>query len=363
MRAEQLERKQKPRYTGRCRGYQGPPPVGVDPVVRFKNPLLGRTVVDDQVRGQIVFQNSELDDLVIARADGSPTYNLTVVVDDLDMGITHVIRGDDHLNNTPRQINILRALGIEPPRYAHVPMILGSDGKRLSKRHGAVSVLQYRDQGFLPQALLNYLVRLGWSHGDQEIFTREEMVQLFNIKDINHSAAIFNPGKLVWLNQYYIKESTPEHVIPHLTWQMQRLGIPLHQGPKLERLLDAQKERAKTLAELASNSRFLYVDLQDYDAKAAAKHLTAEAAGVLQSLADALVDVDEWHAPAIHRAVTRVSEETGLSLGRIAQPLRVAVSGGAVSPPIDITLSLMGRTRTLARVEHALDYIRAKKHQ
>jgi glutamyl-tRNA synthetase len=203
MREGQRSRKEKPRYTGLCRS-RTEPREGVDPVIRFKNPMDGAVVVDDLVRGKVVFQNSELDDLIIARSDGTPTYNLTVVVDDLDMGLTHVIRGDDHLNNTPRQINILRALGAELPKYAHLPMILGSDGGRLSKRHGAVSVMQYRDEGYLPEALLNYLVRLGWSHGDQEIFSMDEMVSLFEVESVNHSASTFNPEKLLWLNQHYI---------------------------------------------------------------------------------------------------------------------------------------------------------------
>ncbi|MDQ4146955.1 MAG: glutamate--tRNA ligase [Pseudomonadota bacterium] len=363
MRDEQLKRKEKPRYTGRCRDYRGAPRSGVKPVVRFKNPRVGEVVVDDQVHGRVTFDNGELDDLVIARADGSPTYNLTVVVDDMDMAITHVIRGDDHLNNTPRQINILHALGATPPTYAHVPMILGSDGKRLSKRHGAVSVLQYRDQGYLPQALLNYLVRLGWSHGDQEIFTRKQMIELFDIKDINRSAATFNPDKLLWLNQHYIKEGAPEDLIPHLNWHLKRQGVSLEQGPSPERLLEAQRERARTLVELVTNSRFFYAEPCAYDEQAATKHLTSEAADVLDSLVIALRAVHEWRAPAIHEALAQVCADKGLKLGKVAQPLRVAVSGGAVSPPIDITLELLGKARTLARVRTATDYVRTKLHQ
>jgi len=205
LRAKQMARKEKPRYDGFCRHRTEPPPEGVPPVVRFRNPIEGLVVVDDMIRGRVVFDNNELDDLIIARSDGTPTYNFTVVVDDYDMRITHVIRGDDHLNNTPRQINILRALGAEPPRYAHVPMILGEDGKRMSKRHGAVSVMQYHDDGYLPEAVLNYLVRLGWSNGDQEIFSVDEMVALFDVADVNNSASVFNTGKLQWLNQHYIK--------------------------------------------------------------------------------------------------------------------------------------------------------------
>ncbi|MGI8740192.1 MAG: glutamate--tRNA ligase [Gammaproteobacteria bacterium] len=362
VRAAQLESRQKPRYDGRCRDYQGPPRPGVQPVVRFKNPLAGETVVNDLVHGRVTFSNGELDDLIIVRADGSPTYNFTVVVDDMDMDITHVIRGDDHLNNTPRQINILRALGAELPQYAHVPMILGSDGKRLSKRHGAVSVLQYRDDGYLPHALVNYLVRLGWSHGDQEIFSRTELIELFDIQQVHRAAATFNPDKLLWLNQHYIKDSGAEMVLPHLREQMLRLDIPLENGPELELVWDAQRERARTLTELAENSRFFYADFKDYDAKAADKHLSAEAAELLEALAAVLDGLEAWQAPAIHNVIAGLVDERGLKLGKVAQPLRVAVSGGAVSPPIDSTLELVGKSRALARIRCAIDFIRARPH-
>jgi len=362
MRAAQLESRQKPRYDGRCRDYQGPPRAGVQPVVRFKNPLAGETVVNDLVHGRVTFSNGELDDLIVARADGSPTYNFTVVVDDMDMDITHVIRGDDHLNNTPRQINILRALGAELPQYAHVSMILGSDGKRLSKRHGAVSVLQYRDDGYLPHALINYLVRLGWAHGDQEIFSCTELIELFDIQQVHRAVATFNPDKLLWLNQHYIKDSAAEMVLPHLREQMLRFDIPLDNGPELKRVWDVQRERARTLIELANNSRFFYADFQDYDAKAADKHLTAEAAEVLEALVAALAGLEAWHAPAIHKVIADLANERGLKLGKLAQPLRVAVTGGAVSPPIDSTLELVGKPRALARIRGALDFIRPKSH-
>ncbi|MFP5344397.1 MAG: glutamate--tRNA ligase, partial [Gammaproteobacteria bacterium] len=232
LRAGQMARKEKPRYDHHCRDLKKPP-SGVAPVVRFKNPLDGEVVVHDEIKGAVIFQNSELDDLIIARSDGSPTYNFTVAVDDWDMRVTHVIRGDDHLNNTPRQINILKALGATPPSYSHVPMILGGDGQRLSKRHGAVSVMQYREDGFLPEALLNYLVRLGWAHGDQEIFSLDEMIALFDIKNVNRSASAFNTEKLLWLNQHYIKTSAPAHVAHHLSWHMGRLGIDPAEGPEL----------------------------------------------------------------------------------------------------------------------------------
>ncbi len=359
MRAEQLKRKSKPRYSGRCRT-QTSPRSGIEPVIRFKNPFDGQVVVEDHVHGRVIFENRELDDLVIARADGSPTYNLCVVVDDSDMGITHVIRGDDHLNNTPRQVNILRALGVTPPQYAHVSMILGLDGKRLSKRHGAVSVLQYRDEGYLPQALLNYLVRLGWSYGDQEVFTLAEIVEKFDIKDVHRSAATFDPDKLLWLNRHYIKESAPETIVPHLIWNLEKQDIPLACGPAPEALLAAQKERARTLTELVCNSRFFYMDLAGYDEQAARKHLTREAENILDCLSRALEQIRDWRALAIHQAIMQVSEEQGLKLGKVAQPLRVAVSGGAASPPIDVTLELLGKPRTLGRITNAIDYIRAK---
>ncbi len=358
LRAEQMARKEKPRYDGRCRARTEPRP-GVEPVVRFRNPTEGQVVVDDLIRGRVVFDNRELDDLIIARSDGTPTYNLTVVVDDLDMNITHVIRGDDHLNNTPRQINILRALGVEPPVYAHVPMILGEDGKRLSKRHGAVSVMQYREDGYLPEALLNYLVRLGWSHGDQEIFSLDEMLALFDIKDVNTSASTFNPSKLLWLNQQYIMRSPPEHVAHHLSYHLGQRGVDPDQGPDLVEVVRAQQERAKTLVEMADNSLFFYREFEEYDPKAARKNLTPETAPVLEALRARLAGVEPWAREALHQAVLAVAEAAGLKLGKVAQPLRVAVSGGPVSPPIDVTLELLGRERTLARIDRALAHIAA----
>src|ERR1700753_2435855 len=243
MREKQLARKEKPRYSGLCRDRTEPRP-GVDPVVRFRNPVDGSVVVNDLVHGSVVFQNVELDDLIIARSDGTPTYNFCVVVDDMDMGITHVIRGDDHLNNTPRQSNMLRALGAEPPVYAHLPMILGPDGAKLSKRHGAVSVLQYRDEGYVPEAVLNYLVRLGWSHGDQEIFSIEEMIAAFDIADVNKSASAFNVSKLDWLNQQYLMHSPASRVAPALRWQFERDGIQAPGEAQLEAIVVSQRERA-----------------------------------------------------------------------------------------------------------------------
>ncbi len=357
LREAQLARKEKPRYDGCCRAGASPPAPDAPFVIRFKNPLEGSVVVDDQVRGRVVFQNAELDDLVLARSDGVPTYNFSVVVDDMDMEITHVVRGDDHLNNTPRQMNILAALGRTPPVYAHVPMILGDDGKRLSKRHGAVSVMQYREQGYLPEAVLNYLVRLGWSHGDQEVFSLGEMIELFDLKDINASASSFNTSKLVWLNQHYIKNTDPMGVAHHLSWHMGRLGVDPADGPELSEVVKAQRERAKTLAEMAENSVYFYRDVEKYDPQAANKHLGVAIRGPLTDLRHALAGLEEWTVERIHEAVNAIAESHKLGLGKVAQPLRVALTGGTVSPPIDVTAWLIGKERCLARIDRALQHI------
>src|SRR5215472_10821686 len=353
LREQQVARKEKPRYTGICRERTEPRP-GVDPVVRFRNPPDGVVVVEDLVHGPVTFQNAELDDLIIARSDGTPTYNFSVVVDDMDMGITHVIRGDDHLNNTPRQMNMLQALGATVPIYAHVPMILGPDGAKLSKRHGAVSVLQYEEEGYLPDALLNYLVRLGWSHGDQEVFTRAEMIADFDIHDVNKAASAFNPEKLLWLNQQHMMRSPPTALIPHLRAQLRRLGTDSDDEALLEGVIVAQRERAKTLKEMAENSRFFFTDDIRLDPKAVAKHLTADGLAGLAKVRARLAALEEWNAVAINDALNALATELQVGLGKIAQPVRVAVTGTAVSPPIDATLALLGRERSLARLDAAL---------
>ena len=359
MREAQIARKEKPRYTGICRDRTEPRP-GIDPVVRFRNPLDGAVVVDDLVHGTVTFQNAELDDLIILRSDGTPTYNFCVVVDDMDMGITHVIRGDDHLNNAPRQMNMLRALGATPPAYAHVPMILGPDGAKLSKRHGAVSVLQYQEEGYLPDALLNYLVRLGWSHGDQEVFTREEMIAAFDIHDVNKAASAFNPEKLLWLNQQHMIRAEPAALVPHLRAQLRRLGVDSDDQKLLEGVILAQRERAKTLKEMAHNSRFFFIDSVEIDPKAAAKHLSDDAVAVLAKVRAELATLADWSAAAIHRVLLDLATSLQSGLGKIAQPVRVAVTGTAVSPPIDATLELLGRKRTLARLDAALQRVPAR---
>jgi glutamyl-tRNA synthetase len=352
MRAQQIARGEKPRYDGRWRERTDSLP-GVSPVVRFKNPLTGEVVVDDVVHGRVVFQNSELDDLIIARSDGTPTYNFCVVVDDMDMQITHVIRGDDHLNNTPRQLNMLLALGHRPPVYAHLPMILGSDGAKLSKRHGAVSVLQYRDEGFLPEAVLNYLVRLGWSHGDQEIFSIEEMIRLFDIADVNKSASAFDVEKLTWLNQQHMMRAPPSRIVPVLRWHLDREGIQAADEAQLEHIVVSQRERSKTVREMAANSVFFFRAPTAYDEKAVRKHVTGDVLALLGEASDELARLTDWSAPAIHALISGFATAKGLSLGKLAQPIRLAVCGGTVSPPIDATLAILGKTEALARLARA----------
>ena len=357
MREAAMAKGEKPRYNGKCRNGVANPPADIKPVVRFKNPLDGEVVIDDQIQGRVVFKNNELDDLIIARSDGSPTYNLTVVVDDMEMQITHVIRGDDHLNNTPRQMNIFNALGVKPPVYAHVPLILGSDGKRLSKRHGAVSVLEYKEEGILPDALLNYLVRLGWSHGDQEIFSRQEMIDLFDISDVNKSAAAVNPEKLLWLNQHYLKTSPIESLIDPLTEQLKAIDIDPVTGPDLSRLIEVQRERCNTLKHMAADSQIFFRQFEEYEPQAAAKHLGAEAMPVLEALRKRVEMESNWSAPVLHEAVKEVANSLELKLGKVAQPLRVALCGNAMSPSIDVTLELLGRDKSLARISRAINHI------
>ena len=355
LRIEQVARGEKPRYDGRWRERTDSRP-GVSPVVRFKNPLAGAVVVNDVVHGQVIFQNTELDDLIIARSDGTPTYNFCVVVDDMDMEITHVIRGDDHLNNTPRQMNMLLALRRKPPIYAHLPMILGPDGAKLSKRHGAVSVLQYRDDGFLPEAVLNYLVRLGWSHGDQEIFSVEEMIRLFDIADVNKSASAFNFEKLAWLNQQHMMHAPVSRMVSYLRWHLQREDVRAEDDTQLAQIVLALRERSKTLKEMAANSLFFFKAPLVYDEKAVHKHVTPDVLNVLTELSTAMDRLEVWSAPAIHALIGALAAEKRLSLGKLAQPVRLAVCGGTVSPPIDATLEILGREESLARLDKAMAF-------
>ena len=353
MREEQRAKGLKPRYDGRYRNTQEPVP-GVDPVVRFKNPLDGDVVIDDLVKGKIVISNTELDDLIIARSDGTPTYNLTVVVDDLDMKMTHVIRGDDHINNTPRQMNIMRALGAEPPKFAHVPMILGEDGKRLSKRHGAVGVMQYRDEGFLPEALLNYLVRLGWSHGDQEIFSRDDLLELFRIEDVNRAASTFNPEKLLWINHETIKSLSGAELFKKSAWHFQQAGIQVNDKALAADALDLVKERAKTILELVGQVRFFFEDINEYDAAALKKWVKTATPDILTEVHTRLDALSDWSAEAIHHVVQSTVDDLEVGFAKVAQPIRIAVTGSTQSPAIDQTLLVLGRETSLLRIQQAI---------
>lgn len=361
MREKQKAAGEKPRYDGRYRDFDGEPPAGIDPVIRFKNPIDGDVVIDDLVKGQVTINNRELDDLIIARSDGTPTYNLTVVVDDWDMGVSHIIRGDDHLNNTPRQINLYQAIGAEVPKFAHIPMVLGEDGSRLSKRHGAVSVLQYKEQGFLPEALLNYLVRLGWSHGDQEVFSIDEMVKYFDLSNVNSSPSAFDMTKLTWINEQHIKSATKEHLATHLSPFVAEQGCDLSQGPALDEVADLLRERAKTLVEMAQGAVYFYSDFTEFEAGAAKKHLRPVAEQPLTVLLAKLEGIAEWQADVIHEAINATAEELELGMGKVGMPLRVAITGGGQSPAIDATAELIGKERCLKRIGMALEFIAKRK--
>jgi glutamyl-tRNA synthetase len=352
MREAQRANGEKPRYDGTWRPEVGKTlpiiPADVKPVVRFKNPLLGVAAWDDMVKGKIVFENSELDDLIIARTDGTPTYNFCVVIDDLDMGITQVIRGDDHVNNTPRQINILKALGATLPRYAHVPMILGSDGERLSKRHGAVSVMQYEEEGFLPEALINYLARLGWSHGDEEIFSVEQLVEWFDLEHISKSAAQFNPEKLRWVNQHYIKQADNERLAVWVTKNLAARGITVNDTIPLTNVIELYKGRTATLVELANEAAVFYSDVNPSDELLQAQ-LTADVLPALQELAQRFADV-AWEAPAIVSTIKELLAQHNLKMPKIAMPLRVMLVGQTHTPSVDAVIALFPRERVLQRM-------------
>lgn len=360
LREGQLAAKEKPRYDGHCRD-KNLPATDEPHVLRFRNPHAGLVSFSDHVYGDIHVSNNELDDLIILRSDGNPTYNFAVVVDDWDMQITHVIRGDDHINNTPRQINLFKALNAPVPEFAHLPMILGDDGKRLSKRHGAVSVLQFKEQGILPHALLNYLVRLGWSHGDQEIFSVEEMIASFDLNHVSRGVSSFNYDKLHWLNQHYQKVDPPEQVATALGWHFEQQGIDVSGGPALIDLVLVQAERCKTLAEIAEKSQFFYQDNVAYDQDAVKKHLRPVVLEPLTALYERLQQVDDWQHDPLQQCINDVSAEFDINMGKIAQPLRVAVTGSSNSPAIDVTLTLLGKQRVLSRLAHGLQLIRERQ--
>ncbi len=354
MREAAMAAGQKPRYNGAYRDAGAPWRDDPDRVVRLRNPLDGVVAWDDKVKGRIEIANAELDDLVIFRPDGYPTYNFAVVVDDLDMGITDVVRGDDHVNNTPRQINIYRALGAEPPAFSHLPMILDEHGAKLSKRTGAADVMQYRDMGYLPHALLNYLVRLGWSHGDQEIFSIDEMQRLFDLKDVNAKAARMDPAKLGWLNQQYLKSDDPADVARHLEWHLRAAGCDLAAGPAPADVVVALRDRVQTLADMAERALVWYRPLSAYDDTAVARHLKPEAGAALAEALRRLEALPAWDVEAIAGALQATAEALGLGMGKVAQPLRVAITGTQVSPDIAHTVYLAGRGEALKRIEAAI---------
>jgi glutamyl-tRNA synthetase len=359
LREQQRARGEKPRYDGRWRPENAKraglkPPPGVQPVVRFRNPDGGEVGFTDLVKGEITVANAELDDLVLLRADGIPTYNFGVVVDDIDMAITHVIRGDDHVNNTPRQINIYRALGAQLPRFVHVPMILGADGERLSKRHGAVSVTQYRDEGYLPEALVNYLARLGWSHGDEEFFSREQLVAWFDLEHISRSPARFDPGKLAWLNQQYLKQAPDARLAKLVEPALRRLGVDSRAGPPLDKVVALLKDRATTVLHLAEAAHFFY----HYEAPSSALvagHLTDATRPALRTLKARLTETGPWDRTSINAAMKATLASSGLKMPQLAMPLRVLAAGREQTPAIDAVLELLGRETVLARLARFLD--------
>lgn len=359
MREAQRARGEKPRYDGRWRPEPGktlpPPPPGAQPVVRFRNPVEGNVEWNDLVKGPIKFSNAELDDLVIARAGGTPTYNFCVVVDDWDMQITHVIRGDDHVNNTPRQINILHALGANIPEYAHLSMILGDDGTKLSKRHGAVSVMQYRDEGYLPEAIINYLARLGWSHGDDELFSREQFVAWFDLSHITPSAAQFNTEKLRWVNQHYIKHADDTRLAELTEPFLRQLGLDVRQGPALANVCTLVKDRASTLKELAQAAAIFYRD-PDYDAELMTQHVTDDVLPALRELC-ARFSAINWEKTAINASFKETLSEYQLKMPKLAMPVRLLVTGQTQTPAIDATLALFDRDVVISRIQNKLNMI------
>jgi len=357
MRNEAMAKNEKPRYNGHYRELNASFRDDANRVIRFKNPIGGSVVWEDKIKGRIEFNNDELDDLVIFRSDGYPTYNFAVVVDDLDMKISDVIRGDDHVNNTPRQINIYKALGVTVPYFSHMPMILDPEGAKLSKRHGAANVMQYRDDGYLPHALLNYLVRLGWSHGDQEIFSIPEMIQLFKIEDVNSKASRLDPTKLNWINSHYLKNDKPEDIAKHLQWHIDQAAYDLSKGPALADVVIALRDRVNTLKEMAERAAVWYEPLTHYDEVAVAKQFVPAAVLPLQTVREELANLSEWSPAAIHAAMQSTGEKLGVGLGKIGPALRVAITGSQQSPSIDHTVYLAGRDEALKRIDVALDML------
>jgi len=357
LRESQTQQGLKPRYDGKWRPEAGktmpPVPAGIEPVIRFKNPQTGVVAWDDLVKGRIEIANAELDDLIIARPDGTPTYNFCVVVDDYEMGVTQVIRGDDHVNNTPRQINMLVALGATIPQYAHLSMILGPDGQKLSKRHGAVSVMQYHDDGYLPEAVLNYLARLGWSHGDAEVFTMQQFCEWFDLNHITPSAAQFNTEKLNWLNAHYIKEANLADLAKDITARLSNLDAAPKAAPKMNDVLSLYRERANNLNQLANDIAYFYA-LPQANAADVEKHITPEILPAIKTLSEMLSNAD-WTAEAIHNVINTVVTQYALKFPKIAMPLRVMLTGVAQSPSIDQVMALLGKQETIKRIQNYIN--------
>ena len=353
MRDAQRAKGEKPRYDGRCR-HRSDHPEGAPFVVRFRSPDEGETVVRDMVLGDVVFNNAELDDLIILRSDGSPTYNLAVVADDSAMGITHVVRGSDHLNNTPRQIQLYEALGLTPPQFAHIPLIHGPDGAKMSKRHGAVAITEYREAGFLADAVVNYLARLGWSHGDDEVFSRQQLIELFDLAQVGKTASRFDQQKLDWLNAHYLRESAPEALVAEVT---RLLDVDTSNGPDLAAVIPTLQERSKNLIELASGARFFYQRPDAFDEKAVNKNFKEDTEALLDAFAQQAEALPNWSAEAIHGLIASVCEQFEVGMGKLAQPIRILISGGSVSPPIDATLNLLGQQESLARIQRGREFL------
>jgi glutamyl-tRNA synthetase len=359
-RQEALVQGKSPKYDGRCRNLKEPVMDRI-PAIRFMMPQEGETLVNDLIRGEVIFDNAQLDDLIILRSDGTPTYNFVVVVDDVDMGITHVIRGDDHLNNTPKQIHIYKALGYRIPAFAHLPMILGPDKTRLSKRHGATSVTSYKEMGYLSDAFVNYLVRLGWAHGDQEIFTGEELIEYFSLEDVGKSAAVFNPEKLLWLNSQYIKNSPSEKLVELVMPFLIKEKV-IHEGQALDKewlskAIATLKERSRTLVELAHSLRFYIAEDIEYNEKAKSKFLNEKSLPYLIDVREAFTRLDNFIAPEIEKVLVTLVEKHNTKLGNLAQPVRVAITGKAESPGIFEVLEIVGKEKTLRRLDKAIETI------
>jgi glutamyl-tRNA synthetase len=362
MRERALEAGLKPRYDGRCRNKTDHPP-GRPKVIRFKCPLMGETLVEDVIQGRVVFDNSELDDLILVRGDGTPTYNFAAVVDDHDLGMTHVIRGADHLNNTPRQIQLYLALGYDPPGFAHHPLILGEDKSKLSKRHGATSLIAYQDMGYLPEAMMNFLARIGWSHGDQEVFSKQELVELFRLEDLGKSPGVWDPDKLLWFNGHYIRECSVEELAELALPFYKEKGYGLELDPRFKRIIELHQERVETIADYPEKTRYYFEDEVEFEEKAKKKFLKPKNAEVLEKALEALSALDSFDEPSLEAAFQKLMEDMGLKLGKIAQPVRVAATGTSATPGLFEVLAVLGKEKTLNRIRKAIEECKSSTDQ